>query len=90
MKPLMSLIKGKIMSLETTVNGYNIELVDTMGKYIRCFMHAETLSKFSSQFGYLKPNREIKIKCCNDYDIFGSQIFHVEQIFPVKKKEEHE
>lgn len=90
MKPMMISIKGKMVNLEATVNGYNIELIDASGKYIRCFMHAETLSTFSSHFGYLKPNREIKIKCCNDYDIFGGQIFHVEQIFPIKKKVENE
>lgn len=86
MKPTLVSIKGRMMNLEATVNGYNIELMDSMGKYIRCFMHAETLTKFSSQFGYLKPNREIKIKCCDDYDIFGRHVFNVEQIFPIKKE----
>lgn len=90
MKPMMVSIRGRMMNLETTVNGYNIELVDATGKYIRCFLHSETLSKFSSQFGYLKPNRELKIKCCNDYDVFGSQVFNVEQIFPIKNKSENE
>jgi hypothetical protein len=91
MKPMMMMsIRGRIVNLDVTVNGYNLGLIDASGKYVRCFMHAETLSTFSSHFGYLKPNREVKIKCCNDYDIFGNEIFQVEQIFPLKVDAENE
>jgi len=90
MKPVLASVKGKMVSLESTMNGYTIELIDTRGKYFRCFIHSEGLSKFSSQFGQLKPNREVKIKGCKDFDIYGREVFHIEHVSPIKKENNNE
>lgn len=86
MKPLLASVKGRLMSLESTVNGYSIEVIDEKGKYMRCFIHSEGLSRFSSHFGQLKPNREVKIKGCRDLDIYGTEVFHIEYFAPIKKE----
>lgn len=90
MKPILASVKGNMVSLESTINGYTIEVIDTKGKYVRCYIHSDSLSKFSSQFGQIKPNREIKIKGCSDFDLYGREVFHIEQMFPIKKKVENE
>jgi|688.fasta_scaffold486468_3 hypothetical protein len=85
MKPILASVKGKMVSLESTINGYTIEVMDVNGKYVRCFIQSENLSKFSSQFGQLKPNRDVKIKGSKDLDFYGGEIFHIEHVKPLKK-----
>ena len=85
MKPLLASVKGKMITLESSVNGYVVEVVDVRGKYNRCFLHTDALSKFSTQFGNLKPGVDVKIKCSHDYDIYGTEILHIEHITPINK-----
>jgi len=85
MKPLLASVKGTMLSMDTTMNGYLVDIVDANGRHTRCFLHSEGLSKFSFQFGYLKPNREVKIKGCRDFDMYGTEVFHIEHVSPVNK-----
>lgn len=86
MKPLLASVKGKMVSLESTMNGYTVEFIDISERYTRCFIHNECMAKFSSSFGKLKPNKSVKIKGCKDYDMYGEEIFHIEYIKPIKKE----
>lgn len=85
MKPILASVKGRLVSLESTINGYTVEVIDAMGKYLRCFIHYESLPKSSFQLSSLKPNKEVKIKGCKDFDVYGSEVFHIEHIAPLKK-----
>jgi hypothetical protein len=90
MKPILGFLKARMLSLESTVNGYTIEVMDeTTGKYTRCFMHSECLSEFSFHFGSLKPNRILKIKGCKDIDMYGNEVIHIEDVKPLKKEDQN-
>jgi len=86
MKPILASVKGTLSLMESTINGYSIEIIDEHGRNTCCFLHSDGLSKFSSQFGYLKPNRRVKIKGYRDLDMYGREVFHIEQISPVNKE----
>lgn len=87
MKPLLASVKGKMVSMESSVNGYSIEVIDSGGKYTKCFLANDSIQKFASQFGQLKPNMDIRIKCCKDITIYGEEILYIEHIYPEKTKE---
>lgn len=84
MKPLLASIKGRMVSMESTVNGYSIEVIDISGKYTKCFLSNGSIQTFASYFGQLKPNMDIKIKCCRDVTIFGEEVLCIEHITPDK------
>lgn len=86
MKPMMLSAKGKLLSIESTINGYSVEVLSMDGRHMDCFIHSECLSKFSHSFGQLKPNRNVKIKFCSDYNMYGKEIFNIENISPIKKE----
>jgi hypothetical protein len=87
MKPVLSLIKGRVVSLESTLNGYTVELLDVNNKYYHCFLSTEELTKFASQYGEIKPKAEIKIKACKDIGMYGEERFSIEFIKPSKNKD---
>lgn len=86
MKPHLIPITGKVFSLEPTVNGYSIEIIDIEDKYLRCFLSTEDLSRFASQHGEIKPKMEIRIKACRDIGMYGEERLSVEYIKTHKKK----
>lgn len=86
MKPALMSAKGKLLSIDPAMNGYSVEILNVDGRHMNCFIHSECLSKFSHNFGQLKPNRDVKIKFCKDYNIYGSEIFNIEGISPTKKE----
>lgn len=86
MKPILSSIKGKVVSLESTLNGYTIDLLGVNNIYYKCFLSTEELTKFASQYGEIKPKTEIKIKAYKDIGIHGEERFSIEFIKPSKNK----
>lgn len=85
MKPTLMSAKGKMLCIEPAMNGYSVEILNVDGRHMHCFIHSECLSKFSQSFGQLKPNRDVKIKFCKDYNMYGAEIFNIENISPIKK-----
>lgn len=87
MKPMLASVKGTMVSMEASINGYSIEVIDSGGKYTKCFLSNDSINKFSAQFGQLKPNMEVRIKCCKDITIFGEEVLYIEHVYPNKQKE---
>lgn len=86
MKPVLYSAMGKVVSLESTLNGYTLEMIDTRNKYLYCFLSTEELAKFASHYGEIKPKTEIKIKACKDIGMYGEERFSIEFIKPLKKE----
>jgi hypothetical protein len=84
---MLTSIKGKIISFESTMNGHTMEIIDVRGRYIRCFICPETIAKSHIKTSSIKPKAEIKIKGSRDIDIYGNEIFNIEQVSIPKKED---
>lgn len=81
MKPIMHILKGQICFNKHYLGNYFMILQDIKGRLTSCHVPMESINEFlSRKNSEIKQGKEIVVKGATDINIFGNEVFYVDQI----------
>lgn len=85
MKPLMYVLRGRLLSINKQQNAYHVLLKDAKGRITPCNIPVDVACPFGQKSVEVNEGLDVIVRGSRDFDIYGQEVFYVDNMSITKK-----